>query len=97
VGDTSVSTQQIFGCSGTLAGNPTRCAGLNRHVARLPPSQQSDPGGFYQAAQASYYAQFWHGNAINGMAYGFPHDDVDGQSPDISVTSPQYLVVAVGW
>src|SRR5438067_10927274 len=62
VGDTSDTTQQIFGCSGSLAGNPTLCAGLNRHVAQLPPAQQSDPANFYTAAPANCYAQFWHEN-----------------------------------
>jgi hypothetical protein len=96
-GDSSDSTAQIFGCGGTLAGNPTLCAGLNRHVAQLPSSQQSNPANFYQAAPANYYAQFWHQNAINGMQYGFPYDDDAGQSSDISVSNPQYMVVAVGW
>jgi len=27
----------------------------------------------------------------------FPYDDDAGQSSDISVTNPQYAVVAVGW
>ena len=97
VGDTSDSTAQIFGCAGTLANNPPLCAGLNRHVAQLPSAQQSNPANFYQAAPANYYAQFWHASAINGLQYGFPYDDDAGQSSDISVTSPQYLVVAVGW
>ena len=97
VGDTSDSTAQIFGCGGTLSANPPLCAGLNRHVAQLPAAQQSNPANFYQAAPANYYAQFWHNNAINGLQYGFPYDDDAGQSSDISVTSPQYLVVAVGW
>jgi hypothetical protein len=97
VGDTTDSTAQIFGCGGTLASNPTLCAGLNRHVAQLPASEQSDPANFYQAAPANYYAEFWHENAINGLQYGFPYDDDAGQSSDISVTNPQYLVVAVGW
>jgi F5/8 type C domain/Beta-1,3-glucanase len=96
-GDTSDSTAQIFGCGGTLAANPPLCAGLNRHVAQLPAAQQSNPANFYQAAPANYYAQFWHQNAINGLQYGFPYDDDAGQSSDISITSPQYLVVAVGW
>jgi hypothetical protein len=96
-GDTADSTAQIFGCAGTLASNPPLCAELNRHVAQLPPAQQSDPGNFYQAAPANYYAQFWHDNAINGLAYGFASDDDSGQSSDISVNNPQYLVVAVGW
>jgi hypothetical protein len=97
VGDTSDSTAQIFGCGGTLASNPTLCAGLNRHVAQLPAAQQSVPANFYLAAPANYYAQFWHQNAINGLQYGFPYDDDAGQSSDISVTNPQYMVVAVGW
>jgi hypothetical protein len=46
---------------------------------------------------AKYYAEFWHQNAINGEQYGFPYDDDNGQSSDISVTNPQYMVVAVGW
>jgi hypothetical protein len=97
VGDTTDSTAQIFGCGGTLAANPPLCAGLNRHVAQLPAAQQSDPSQFYLAAPANYYAQFWHQNAINGKQYGFPYDDDAGQSSDISITNPQYLVVAVGW
>ena len=96
-GDTTDTTAQIFGCGGTLAANPTLCAGLNRHVAQLPAAQQSIPSNFYQAAPANYYAEFWHENAINGVQYGFPYDDDAGQSSDISVANPQYMVVAVGW
>ena len=96
-GDSADSTAQIFGCGGTLAANPTLCAGLNRHVAQLPAAQQSVPANFYLAAPANYYAQFWHQNAINGLQYGFPYDDDAGQSSDISITNPQYMVVAVGW
>jgi F5/8 type C domain/Beta-1,3-glucanase len=96
-GDTTDTTAQIFGCGGTLAANPTLCAGLNRHVAQLPTAQQSIPSNFYQTAPANYYAEFWHENAINGVQYGFPYDDDAGQSSDISATNPQYMVVAVGW
>lgn len=90
-------TSDIFGCAGSLAGNPTMCAALNRHVATLPSSQQSDPSQFYTAGPANYYAKFWHDNAINNLAYGFPYDDVAGQSSFISHTNPQWLEVAVGW
>jgi hypothetical protein len=96
-GDTSDSTAQVFGCSGTLASKPQLCAGLNRHVAQLPAAQQSNPANFYVAPPANYYAQFWHQNAINGLQYGFPYDDFAGQSSNIAVTNPQYVVVAVGW
>jgi hypothetical protein len=36
-------------------------------------------------------------SAIKRKQYGFPNDDYAGQSSDISVTNPQYSVVAVGW
>jgi beta-glucanase (GH16 family) len=93
-GDT---TADVFGCGGTLSANPPLCAGLNRHVAQLPVSKQSKPANFYKAGPANYYAEFWHKNAINGKQYGFPYDDDAGQSSDLSVAKPQYLIVAVGW
>ena len=88
-------TSNIFGCAGSMAGNPNMCAALNRHVAGQ--SQQSDPSQYYKAAPANYYAKFWHDHAINHLAYGFPYDDVAGQSSFISHGDPQYLLVAVGW
>ncbi|MEU6519768.1 beta-1,3-glucanase family protein [Streptomyces sp. NPDC046978] len=93
----NAATSDIFGCAASLAGNPDMCAALNRHVATLPASQQSDPAQFYKAAPANYYAKFWHDNAINHLAYGFPYDDVAGQSSFISHANPQWLLVAVGW
>lgn len=44
----------------------------------------------------NYYAKFWHDNAINQLAYGFPYDDVAGQSSFVSHANPQWLLVAVG-
>jgi hypothetical protein len=91
------STSNIFGCAGSMAGNPNMCAALNRHTAHLPPSQWQDPARFYSAAPANYYARFWHDHAIGRLAYGFPYDDVAGQSSFVSHGDPQYLLVAVGW
>lgn len=88
-------TSNVFGCAGSLAGNPTMCAALNRHVATQ--STQTDPSQYYLAAPANYYAKFWHQHSINHLAYGFPYDDVDGQSSYISYANPQWLEVAVGW
>jgi hypothetical protein len=81
----SEPTQNIFGCAGSMAGNPNMSSG------------QSDPSRFYQSAPANYYAKFWHDNGINNLAYGFPYDDVAGQSSFISHASPQWLSVAVGF
>jgi hypothetical protein len=88
-------TSNVFGCAGSLAGNPDMCAALNRHVAGQ--SSQSDPSQYYKAAPANYYAKFWHDHAINHLAYGFPYDDVAGQSSFIAHGNPQWLIVAVGW
>ncbi|MFL6140782.1 MAG: discoidin domain-containing protein [Labedaea sp.] len=93
----SAATSDIFGCAAALAGDPNMCAALNRHVATLPQAQWSDPTRYYLAAPANYYAKFWHDHAINKLAYGFPYDDVAGQSSFISHGNPQWLVVAVGW
>jgi hypothetical protein len=93
----SASTQDIFGCAGTLATNAGMCSALNRHVAQLAQSQWTDSSLFYQAAPANYYAKFWHDHAINKLAYGFPYDDYGGYSSFISHGSPQWLVVAIGW
>ncbi|MEU3985124.1 beta-1,3-glucanase family protein [Streptomyces sp. NPDC026672] len=93
----NAATSDIFGCAAALAANPDMCAGLNRHVANLPANQQADPNQYYKAAPGNYYAKFWHDNAINHLAYGFPYDDVAGQSSFVSHGSPQWLLVAVGW
>ncbi|QKW24079.1 discoidin domain-containing protein [Kitasatospora sp. NA04385] len=91
------STSNIFGCAGTMAGDPGMCSALNRHVATLPQSQWSDPGKYYAAGPANYYAKFWHDRAIDGLAYGFPYDDYAGQSSYVSHANPQWLEVAVGY
>ncbi|HEV2783045.1 MAG TPA: beta-1,3-glucanase family protein, partial [Actinophytocola sp.] len=93
----TASTSDIFGCAGSLAGNPSMCAALNRHTAHLPRSQWEDPAGYYRAAPANYYAKFWHDHAINRLSYGFPYDDVANQSSFVSHGDPQWLLVAVGW
>jgi glycosyl hydrolase family 64 (putative beta-1,3-glucanase) len=91
------STSNITGCAGSLAQNANLCAALNRHTAQLPQDQQQDPANFYKDAPANYYAKFWHDHGIGNLAYGFPYDDVAGQSSFVSHGDPQWLEVAVGW
>ena len=90
-------TSDIFGCAGVLAGQPQQCAALNRHTIDLPQSQWETVSNYYRAAPANYYAKFWHDHALGRLAYGFPYDDVAGQSSFISHGNPQYLLIAVGW
>ncbi|MFC7272820.1 discoidin domain-containing protein [Paractinoplanes rhizophilus] len=93
----TAATSDIFGCAGVLAGQPQQCAALNRHTIDLPQSQWETVSNYYRAAPANYYAKFWHDHALGRLAYGFPYDDVAGQSSFVSHGSPQYLLVAVGW
>jgi trimeric autotransporter adhesin len=90
-----------------LGSYPDLSAAIYRHTAApgtfSPTGQLLNQGmwassqNFYQQAPANYYAKFWHDNAINGLAYGFPYDDVGGYSSYISHNNPQYMLVAIGW
>jgi predicted alpha-1,2-mannosidase len=81
----------IFRHVGAAAGS------FNADGSRRDPNMWNDSSTFYTAAPAHYYAKFWHDNAINGKAYGFPYDDVGGYSSYISHSNPQWLQIAVGF
>ena len=94
----TATTQEIFGCSGTImAAQAQTCANANRHVLGTATAVQNDPAQYYKSAPANYYAKFWHDNGVDALAYGFPYDDVNGQSSFVVHDNPQYLQVAVGW
>ncbi len=90
-----------------LAAYPDLSAAIYRHTAGpgtftaagklISQSMWTNSATFYQAAPADYYAKFWHDNAVDGKAYGFPYDDVGGYSSYISHANPQYMLVAIGW
>jgi hypothetical protein len=91
-----------------LGAYPDLSAAIFRHVGAaagtftadghlISQSLWANSSTFYQAAPAMYYAKFWHDNAINGLAYGFPYDDVGGYSSFIAHGNPTYLIVAIGW
>jgi hypothetical protein len=90
-----------------LGAYPDLSAAIYRHTAApgtfsptgqlLNQSMWANSQNFYLQAPANYYAKFWHDNAINGLAYGFPYDDVGGYSSYISHQNPQYMLVAIGW
>ena len=95
------TTQEVFGCAGggspDLASDPTLCAALNRGVAQDSATVQDTPADYYQTAPFNYYSWFWHSVAVNGLQYGFPYDDVDGQSSDISSNDAQDVQVGIGY
>ncbi len=91
-----------------LGDYPDLSAAIYRHVGGVAGTFNANgtlanqalwgnPSAFYQTAPATYYAQFLHANAINAQQYAFPFDDAGGYSGDVSCTSPQTLLVAIGW
>jgi uncharacterized protein involved in high-affinity Fe2+ transport len=95
------TTQEVFGCAGggspALNGDPTLCAALNRGVAQDSATVQDTPADYYQSAPFNYYSAFWHSVAINNLQYGFPYDDVDGQSSDFNTSDAQYVQIGIGY
>lgn len=107
------NTQDVFNGAGPLAfGDPDPlkgdkaamekaieaqlCAAFNRHVA-LDTSKWTVPSAWYKAAPANFFAKFWHDHGINGLAYGFPYDDVENQSTTIQEPQPEHLIFGIGW
>jgi hypothetical protein len=91
-----------------LGSYPNLSAAIYRHVGGTAGSFTANgtlanaglwgnPNTFYQQAPASYYAQFFHANAINGQQYTFPYDDAGGYSSDVGCGSPNTLLIAIGW
>jgi hypothetical protein len=81
------STAQIFAADGPFVGTGAQGAFLaeldaafNRGIATSP-DQWSNVAAYYPAGQRwNNYAEFFHDNSINNLAYGFPYDDVNSQS-----------------
>jgi len=101
-------TIPLAGANGDgLGAYPDLSAAIYRHTAApgtfnpngtlISESMWGNPSNFYQTAPASYYAQFFHANAINGQQYAFPYDDAGGYSSDVGCSNPTTLLVAVGW
>jgi hypothetical protein len=108
--------QDVWQCSGALSppntsGVPTSttqvegalgaqfCAAFNRGVAQNTASWWT-PSQYYLNSTANQYSGYFHGAALNGLAYGFPYDDVNSQSSVIILpnnTPPSYVILTVKW
>jgi hypothetical protein len=94
-GYTSISTRDILlGIGG--ASNPQTCAAINRHIYH-DTANWNTVSKYYQVAPANYYAKFWHDHNINGLAYGFCYDDVNGQAAYLEIGDPKGLIIRAGW
>lgn len=90
-----------------LGAYPNLSAAIYRHTAApgtfapdgklLKLDMWDDPSTFYLQDPADHYAKFWHDNSIDGLAYGFPYDDVGSYSTFVAHDDPTYLLIAIGW
>jgi hypothetical protein len=93
-----------------LGSNPDLSAAIFRHVGAAAGTFKADgtlvtanwwstmpPSTFYTAAPSDAYAQFLHSRAIHNKQYGFPYDDVGGNSSDVGASGMDYMLVAIGW
>jgi hypothetical protein len=83
------SSGSVFGCAGDLpapndlvVGPISRsiCAALNRGtLGTLDTQPTTNPADFYKSNPTNHYSRIIHANMADGMAYGFPFDDVANQ------------------
>ncbi|QUR68330.1 glycoside hydrolase family 64 protein [Mycobacterium spongiae] len=81
------TTAQTFAANGPFVGTEQQGAFLaelnaafNRGVASSP-DQWADVDAYYPTGERwNDWAQFFHANSIDNLAYGFPFDDVNSQS-----------------
>jgi hypothetical protein len=104
------TTQDVLGCAGPLASggmSPVElelgaevCAAFNRGVAANT-ADWYRPAAYYPAGvPANGYAALLHAVSLGGLAYGFPYDDVNDQSPVAilpNAAPPTRLTIGIGW
>jgi beta-galactosidase len=79
------TTLETFRCDGVLAQGDPLARALGARVGALlnrHPLTRNE------------YAAFWHRHGLDGLAYGFPYDDVDGRSTYLSVPDPAEVRIA---
>jgi hypothetical protein len=98
------TTSEVFLCSGVLAqGNDVEkvlgaqlAALLNRHLLEEPLAWKT-AGDYYRRTPCNQYARFWHEHSLKRLAYGFPYDDVNDQSPSLATGDPMEIKVTFRW
>lgn len=90
------TTAQVFASNGPFVGTEQQGAFLaelnaafNRGVA-ISPDQWANVAAYYPTGgRWNNWAQFFHANSINNLAYGFPFDDVNNQSSVLILANSQ--------
>jgi hypothetical protein len=98
------STKDVLFCDGALLapndglGGPVAAilgAGFNRSVLGNPNQPTTDPAAFYEGAVTNHYSRIMHKYTNDGMAYGFPFDDVTEKASYTQDSGPRELSVTL--
>ncbi len=112
-GDSTVYTMpkptsaEIFAADGSFVGTGAQGAFLaelnaafNRGVASRPELWGTASAYYPEGQRWNNYAKFFHGLSVEHYAYGFPYDDVNGQSPVQilnNTSAPDLLTLSIGY
>jgi hypothetical protein len=98
------TTRDVLFCDGALLapndglGGPVAAilgAGFNRSVLGNPDQPTTDAAAFYEGSVTNHYSRILHKHAADGMAYGFPFDDVTEKASYTQDTAPQQVTITL--
>jgi hypothetical protein len=94
------STKDVLFCDGALLapndglGGPVAAilgAGFNRSCLGNPNQPTTDAGQFYQGQITNHYSRLMHKYHSDGLAYGFPFDDVTEKASYTQDSAPKQI------
>lgn len=100
-----ITSYDVFECGNSLGSGSTAAknaqkiiaAAFNRGAMSNYLDDAACSGGFYpNGGTWNAWAKKFHDVSVNGLAYGFPYDDVCGQNPSIGLTSTQNVTITLG-
>jgi hypothetical protein len=103
-----ILTSDVWQCANTLASGGAAQLNIGKMIAaalnRGVMSDTLNDGTCAQAAAAFYpaggtwngWAQYFHSVSANGLAYGFPYDDVCEQNPTIQLSPAASVSITLG-
>lgn len=103
-----ILSYDVWQCANTLASGGSAqknvekmlAAAFNRGVVSNSMNDatcSSTSSGFYpNSATFNPWAQKFHQSSANGLAYGFPYDDVCSQNPTIALSSTSSVTITLG-
>jgi len=103
-----ILTSDVWQCANTLATGTDAQKNVGKMIAAAynrgvmsnsldDSTCQDDAGSFYPSGGTwNVWSQMFHGFNSNGLAYGFPYDDVCNQNPSISLSPAASVSIKFG-